>query len=340
MAQLGLMIELNLLNITNSTETILFDLVNTIIQGVQVLEYFILIYSFSMFLYKFGGMEKLRMHTRHLFCEGCTALSGFNTTLLVVFLVFYFAMLLVSPSLYIRTWRESPHLVPYIYYYTGTQFVTHITSGVIRSSMIMVTLLVRVAWTSACQDLPNLEDRPRNDRTTLFGQLTENYNNTGHFASSLHLIFQGWFVLQWVTYFIATTVTFALLFDTLIVIEDHMKQDVQNVQVVRIFAYLIYYVSALAIPYYCGITMNIHHRKYREELEWKQRELISQNRDEMSVWIMQNANLIPENPKYLFTPSLCGLSIPLNSAGHSLTIVLTLLAFVLGLISKWANTID
>lgn len=119
-------------------------------------------------------------------------------------------------------------------------------------------------------------------------------------------------------------------------IEDHITFDLQTL---NIFSYLAYYISALAIPYGCGILMNIRHGKYREQLDQKQKELLSKNPDD-GIWIMQSSALIPANPQYMFIPSFCGLNIPLNSTGHSLTIILTLLAFMLGLISKWANTID
>ena len=136
-------------------------------------------------------------------------------------------------------------------------------------------------------------------------------------------------MIQWATYFIGITVSFGLLFDTMI--ENNLQF---NQTLLDIFTQLIYYISALAIPYACGITINNCHKSYREHLEEKQKDLLSQNQD-FSVYIIQTANLIPTKSKYLFTPSLCGLSIPLNSTGHSITILLTLLAFVLGLISEF-----
>ena len=82
--------------------------------------------------------------------------------------------------------------------------------------------------------------------------------------------------------------------------------------------------------------MNSYHEDYHEMLKQKQKEILSQSPNE-SVCIMQMANLIPKNPKYQFIPSLCGLSIPLNITGHTLTITLALLAFILSLISNLVN---
>ena len=327
-AQLGLMLKIDFVqNATNLTETILFNLVQTIIQGIHVIEYFILIYSFSTFLCN-GDKQQLADQVRDFKPDTCTA--KVKTIVLIVLLTLYFALVLASPSLYILSWRNLQHTELYIYY-TVLQFITHITNGLTRVAMVTVTMLVRNAWKKGQHDLLNLIV---NELRQTFNDISANYKNTGDFVSPFQGIFQRWFVLQWITYFVATTVTFALLFDTLI--ENHITFDLQTLNV---FAYLAYYISALAIPYGCGILMNSYHGKYSEQLEQKQKDLLSQTQND-GIWIMQSSALIPINPQYMFIPSLCGLRIPLNSTGHSLTIVLTLLAFTLGLISKWANTID
>ena len=82
----------------------------------------------------------------------------------------------------------------------------------------------------------------------------------------MNTIFQGWFVIQWATYFIGTTVSFALLFDT--IIETNLKYDPS---LLDILAQLVYYISALALPYICGVVINNSHKGYRECLDVKQK---------------------------------------------------------------------
>ena len=316
---------------SNSSETItvLIDLVNALVQGIRVLEYIILAYGFSAFLCMIESMKVKMLKELVISVIGRKC----RTALVAVLLVIYFAMLLVSPSLDLLMWqkRSSPATDPYVYYFMGTLYASHITNGAIRVAMIITALVIVEAWKSARCNLPNQPPNDADERTIrdYFTSLITNYTNTGHLVSLMNTIFQGWFVIQWATYFIGTTVSFALLFE--IIIETNLQYDPS---LLDILAQLIYYISALAIPYACGVIINNSHKDYREHLEEKQKYLLSQNQD-FRVYIMQTASLIPIKREYLFIPSLCGLSIPLNSTGHSITILLTLLAFVLGLISKF-----
>lgn len=336
MAQFGLMIkvieiQLNTTSNSSTTITALIDFVNTFVQGIRVLEYIILMYGFSLFLCKVDSTT-LKELGKALISRKCRI-----TVVIIVLLIIYFAMLFVSPSLdllmHMRQKMSSHgmHTDPYFYSLMGTLYASHITNGTIRAAMIITALLITEAWKSAkC----NLSNQLYNavDESTLrdyFTTLITNYTTTGRLVSSMNTIFQGWFVIQWATYFIGTTVSFALLFDT--IIETNLRYDPS---LLDILAQIVYYISALAIPYACGVIINNSHRNYREYLEEKQKKFLSQNQD-FRVYIMQTASLIPIKSDYLFIPSLCGLSIPLNSNGHSITILLTLLAFILGLISKF-----
>ena len=324
-------IQINLVSL-NSTESVLIDLVNTLVQGIHVLEYIILAYGFSSFLHKMDSM-KLNM-LKH----GAIAIISRKrrTALIIVLIVLDFAILLVSPSVYILTTRKSPpDFDPYIYYYTGVLYASHITNGGIRAAMIITVLLIIEAWKSATYSLSNPPQSLADESTMreYFTSLITNYTSTGHLVSSLNAIFQGWFVIQWVTYFIDITVSCALLFST--IIQKNLQYDPT---ILDILAQLLYFISALAIPYTCGVVINNHHKDYRKYLVEKQKMCLSESQD-FRVYIMQTASLIPLNSEYLFIPSLCGLSIPLNSTGHGITILLTLLAFVLSLRyhhSAWA----
>lgn len=327
-AQLGMMIELNFVtNNNNSTETILFNLVQTGIQGIHVLECIILIFSFGIFLGKLTQKKKIANYG-NIFNR---AMENHWLSLCVMFLpiTVYIVFLLVSPSLYILTWKNSSSIIYYCY--TVTLYVTHLSNGFIRVAMVSVTVIVRNTWKLNRSSLNATNEGQLRQR---FDNLEKNYKEAGDFVSLLHTIFKAWFVLQWVTYFIATTVSFALLFDT--VIENKLKV---SIVLLDIIFYLIYYGLSLVVPYCCGIVMNAQHSRYRKQLEDTQKALFCLPNMDDSIFIVQNVQLIPVNLKYIFVPNLCGVSIPLNSTGHSLTIVLSLLAFILGLISKWANTI-
>ena len=91
--------------------------------------------------------------------------------------------------------------------------------------MIITVLLIIEAWKSARYSISNEPQSPTDESSMreYFTSLITNYTSTGHLVSSLNTIFQGWFVIQWATYFIGTTVSFALLFDT--IITNNLRYD-------------------------------------------------------------------------------------------------------------------
>ncbi len=58
--------------------------------------------------------------------------------------------------------------------------------------------------------------------------------------------------------------------------------------------------------------------RYHDKLQELQNEIFS---DQEVGWMLQCAELIPKKPNYVYVPSFCGLSIPLNSPGYSHSIV-------------------
>ncbi len=45
--------------------------------------------------------------------------------------------------------------------------------------------------------------------------------------------------------------------------------------------------------------------------------------------------IFPEKPNYVFVPSFCGLSIPLNNSGYNISIVIALFAFIISIITAF-----
>ena len=336
--QLGLMINLIIPNSSENDVTYkLFDFVNTIAQGVHVLEYAVLIFSFHVYCKKAREIEshheKLKQEAKKALRKCFTAT---NLTVLLIFLVAYPIVIIVPPSLY-KAWSEYQNKQEILsHMLTVSLFLAQISNCVIRMTMIVTTMVIKSAWHSASQIISSPENQEMKCSIANFDDLVQNYENTGNFVCLLQRIFQRWFVLQWIIYFIAITEQCLLIFNTLFVPEYQETNQEREKQLILLLSYLIFYISALAIPNFCGISINSYHEEYREVLLKKQREFLSQSNDQ-SVRIMQIADLIPVNRKYQFVPSFLGLSIPLNITGHTLTIILTLLAFVLSLVSKIDN---
>lgn len=129
--------------------------------------------------------------------------------------------------------------------------------------MIVVTLVVRSSWLSASRTLQPqelvLQDGEK--KCTTFGDLIQNYEDTCWFVSSFQSIFQGWFVLQWIIYFIAITEECMLIFDTLIASDYQESRLEQDRQLGLLFAYLTFYIS--------GFVSSLHLWHCNELLSWR-----------------------------------------------------------------------
>ena len=314
----------------------LHDILNAIIKGVQVVESAVLFYSLHQF--RKSMRKELTNQAKKL-----ARIIRINLLWTTVGSIIYLAVLFTPPSLFMAWGTYSKDMQAFPILITVTIFLDSASNGIIRIAMVLTTLLVKEEWTFANKNIMLHQERlssqfpqqhPKLDRKT-FQDLTDIYTKTGQFLSMFHAIFQRWFVLQWIIYLIKISQYCLLTFDSLTEYSYSYANTKRDQFLGQYFSYLIYYVSAFVIPYICGITINSSHKNVWETLSQAQKTLTSYCSSDV-IWIMGNMKLISENPKYLFVPSICGLRIPLDSTGHTVTILLTLLTFVIGLISKWA----
>ena len=201
------------------------------------------------------------------------------------------------------------------YGYTILAWFHHISDLVIRLAMCVVTRLIMVAWSSGQEKLKIIEESGDSEPEK-FTKVVKNYTETGKMVAALQDLFQEWFMMSWVVYFIGvtgnTTLVLKAVFNNLFNTSSH-----------RSFFYLAHLVNdfaAFLILYICGGLINHYHEKYRNTLEEVQENILS-NSDILSECIHQKANLIPSNPKYKFVPAICCLDISLESAGYSLALI-------------------
>ena len=279
---------------------------------------------------------------------------------LFLFFCFYVIVVLVAAVFYV-IWREYPiprtQVVYYlhVYVFPAAVFIAILSNGIIRIVMIVTTLQVRAVWKRGCEELDcgvcnppgDPQDHVTNNATSQvnricnhvrnttapqihvaehqFRKLVEKYVTAGESVSSQQIVFEQWFVLQWIIYFLEVVVDCYFVYDLIV---SKVYDEKLCVHIIL----LVYHFLMFAVPHVCGLKMNYHHGQYREKLLARQKMILSMHPNE-NVRIMYTATLIPENPKYHFIPSIFGISIPLMST-QMLTILLALLAFMLSLISK------
>ncbi len=316
---------------------------NLLAQTCRALQFAALIYGvskFSKILSSLSGLKVLKDARGKFFtfekcCEKEHNPCTVHTFILLGILILYLAVTVPPPVLLTRWFTEFSQWhgdendqQRSSVGYTILAWFHHISDLIIRFAMGAVTRIIMIAWSSEGEKIKNI-GKSNDTKQEKFSKIVTSYKSTGRMASALQDIFQEWFVMSWVVYFIGITGNITLvmkaLFKGLFRTSKHRSWFY--------FAHLINDFAAFLIPYICGGLMNHYHNKYKDTLEEVQENILS-NSDE---YIHQRANLIPSNPKYKFVPSLCCLNIPLESAGYGFTLILTSFAFVLSFITAFTN---
>ena len=245
-------------------------------------------------------------------CPLCFAFLNILFTVIAAILLNFIASIL--PLALLLRW--TPELFEYklinlarpYAYFSSISFVANFAA---RLAMIIATLAVGNAW------MPLLEGKN-------LQQLMNEYKNLGRLVASVQKVFQEWFVIKWIVYFTDITV------DSIIAIRALFGSDIQNERdtVIYIIVHLSYNFVAFMTLYVCGGLMNSYHDKYCKKVEKKIR-----SNCEGSPWDKQCALSKLRKRKYKFIPSLCGFSIPLDSSGYTLSLLLALVAFIANFVS-------
>ena len=297
------------------------------------------LYQFSCILKSEKGLDKLKEISKKFFecCRKdgspCTA----HTFILVGVLVLY-ALATCPPPILLMVWfkefagwhKENVEQNASIGY-TALAWFHHISDLIIRIIMGGVTRLIMVAWISGEEKLWSTI-KSEDSNCEKFKSMVRNYKQTGKVVAALQSIFEVWFVMTWTVYFIGVTGNTVLVMKALLT--NLFERSSHRSWFY--FAHLVNDILAFIFPYICGGLMNTYHANYRETLEEVQERLLCESNN-LSECLLQNAMLIPENPNFGFVPAFFCLSIPLESAGYTFTIVLTMFAFLLTFITAFTS---
>lgn len=207
--------------------------------------------------------------------------------------------------------------------YAGMAWIQHLTNVLIRVAMAVVTTMVVLKWSSQQAEVK---------KCTKFSCLIINYQDTGKIVAALNSIFQGWFIVQWIIFFIGVSGKGTLVLKSIL----HEEYRYELHRFAYILTHVIFDILAFMIPYFFGVLMNQYHQTYYQQLREKQKDILSNNED-FKVKILMCANLVPKNPSFEFIPSLFRVSIPLDNAGYILTIVLAILTFIATFLVTFAD---
>lgn len=188
-----------------------------------------------------------------------------------------------------------------------------------------------VIWKNSQKDIQIFQSRTKFNGDKIV-ELANKYNKTGELVDAFQNIFQGWFVIKWMIYFIDiaghSVLAAEILFNTSL-----QREELR--QFVFVLVHLAYDFLAFFYIFACGSVMNLYHERYYNSLYEKQKECLSKSDNECFKIIHASSILIPENPKYDFLPSVFLIDYPLNSPGYTLTMLLALFAFVANFLTQY-----
>ena len=245
----------------------------------------------------------------------CGSTCSIIAILFIVILLLLKLIISIVPTVLILEWtgelfqcKRLNIAIPYAW----LAAVSFLANFFARLVMITATIAVGNAW--------ELEDKNQID------DLMKEYKQIGQHVAKIQGIFQAWFVIKWLVYFIDITV------DSVIAIRSLFGSDIQNERntFIYIFMHLIYNFVAFLTLYVCGGLMNSYHDKYCKKVEKK----IKSTNFVGTSWEKWCALSYLRKPKYRFIPSLCGLHIPLDSSGYTLSLLLALVAFIANFVSS------
>ena len=82
--------------------------------------------------------------------------------------------------------------------YIGLTFFAHFYGILIRTIMLYTMMVVRNVWTESGPEQPS-----SNDEKQKMDALQSNYEQRGQLVAAVQHVFQAWFVIKWIVYFIS-----------------------------------------------------------------------------------------------------------------------------------------
>lgn len=161
-----------------------------------------------------------------------------------------------------------------------------------------------------------------------FEMRTQQYIATGRKVQVIHELFQNWFVVPWLAYFIASSLE---INDVIRPWKADGKSDSKSSEIFQVY-YLLYNINqfiTLLIPFLCAQVMNTFHRRYHERMRHQQLKQFRDNPSRLSFACQLEAE---KDGEYDFMPRIAGtrISIPIGSPFFLIILLGEVLLSVLG----------
>ena len=302
------------------------------------------IYLFCRYLKDKSNTGKCCKSEQHPFLNHC------KIQILLVLLLVVHLGISMSPHALLISWKED-NVVSYNEspekgnVYAALALIDHFYAFLIRSAMALMTLFVIYAWKNAEENVNTeiigklvnaniVQQLAESDIVKIMQILMNTYHSTGERVNAVQNIFQGWFVIKWMVYFINiaghSILTVEIVFD-----DDTRGDEYEKHKLAFVLTQLFYNFFAFFFLFVCGSWMNRYHTNYCKYQEALQRKLLSNNHNNYILLLQSTNNLISEVPEYQFLPTIFSIDFPLNSPGYILTMLLALFVFIANFVTQY-----
>ena len=213
----------------------------------------------------------------------------------------------------------------HIYYaYCAVNIFRYIWSFTVRVGMVAATLKVRELWYDVA--IPGTgSNKGTADSEALHATLTKKYQEAGKEVTKIAHIFQSWFLLPWIIFFLASSVEAK----DILSIWNENSESIETLPMVYFVLYNINQVIFLLIPYMCGQKMNHYHHQCHLRIQEEQLNTECMSNGDLAE---SRKLLIQQECAYDFVPCFWGLGfkVRMNSIIYIIFLILGLVFTVCG----------
>lgn len=216
--------------------------------------------------------------------------------------------------------------------YCGFNMGRYLLASCVRLLMIIASIEVNRIWSvgSLNCDINGTEDVEANQIEVFLqdwtassknhDQLSQQYEDCGKKSQQIGEIFKMWFIVPWITFFIATSVKTRDVLGPWLQDKEEKEDDEQLLPAVYYMTYNIFQVISLLVAYITALKMNSHHDLYYELLRKKQLSAYKSSSRRAFARIMY----IEKNKKYDFVPRVAFTDIKIRMENPLYVILLLL----------------
>ena len=142
-------------------------------------------------------------------------------------------------------------------------------------------------------------------------------------------LYQTWFVLQWISYFLVATADF--IFAMRLILNNKyssFEKEEFIITLIYILLYFAYETASFLIPYICGALMNKAHNHFYETMQ--------ENAKKMAISAWASEIPIEKNPKCDFVPKIfyINIDIPISSPGYLISVLFDVFVLMCTLVTS------